>query len=235
DPRVVPGTLVVVDVESVEDPDSSALEEPPPPRGVLEQFEQFSGIASGVEVDDVDDRLGHDAAESVLDHGPVVLGWQHVEDEMLEDPVLDESWEGDVPVGRLGPGEDGESDRSGAGQFGQDALRSRVEQMRVVDEDHLRGAGRGEHRDDATQQRGGIIVEVDEEAEGAEVDALMHPIAADPDPVCASVAERLCRQQGLADADLALDEDAGALRAPQGAMDQLEFGDPSEDPRVSGG
>src|SRR5699024_10069967 len=46
DPRVVPGTLVVVDVESVEDPDSSALEEPPPPRGVLEQFEQFSGIAS---------------------------------------------------------------------------------------------------------------------------------------------------------------------------------------------
>src|SRR5699024_12018339 len=67
--------------------------------------------------------------------------------EMLEDPVLDESWEGDVSVGRLGPGEDGESDRSGAGQFGQDALRSRVEQMRVVDEDHLRGAGRGEHRD----------------------------------------------------------------------------------------
>src|SRR5699024_11256943 len=39
DPRVVPGTLVVVNVESVEDPDSSALEEPPAPRGVLEQFE----------------------------------------------------------------------------------------------------------------------------------------------------------------------------------------------------
>src|SRR5699024_7123486 len=117
DPRVVPGTLVVVDVESVKDPDSCALEEPPPRRAVLEKCEQLSGIASGVEVDDVDDRLRHDAAESVLDHGPVVLGWQHVEDEMLEDPVLDESWEGDVPVGRLGPGEDGESDRSGAGQF----------------------------------------------------------------------------------------------------------------------
>src|SRR5699024_1015991 len=119
---------------------------------------------------------------------------------------------------------------SGTGQIGQDALRSRVERMRGVDGDHLRGAYRGKHRDDATQQRSGITAEGDEEAEGAEVDALMHPIAADPDLVCASVAERLCRQQGLADADLALDEDAGALRAPQGPMDQLEFGDSSEDP-----
>ena len=181
-----------------------------------------------MEVDDVDHGLGHDVTEAVFDHRPIVLTRQRAEDEMLEHTVFDQSRERHDPTLGIGPRHRDKPDRADAGQVGQDLLRAGVEQVGIVDEDRLQASSRGEPGHDSSQQRGRVAVEVDEQTEYAELGVLVHAVPADPDSV-APVLEGRSRQESLADADLAFDEDAGAFRAAQRLTNQFEFALAPED------